>query len=138
MALNEVTLLTGAWLNGVHGTCAETAAFHVAPAMQQTKCAPTTPFPWILIRALRGYRHSFRITCDMCAVSLLESREQRYIKPMSNNTRSESRFGLAVRRYRLVSGRTSGRYLFGSLFSSKVVVCGHCPVTLSIAVNETL
>ena len=24
--------------------------------------------------------HSFRIACDMCVVSLLESREQRYIK----------------------------------------------------------
>ena len=30
-----------------------------------------------------------------------------------------SRFGLAVRRYRLVSGRTSVRYRFGSPFSSK-------------------
>ena len=28
----------------------------------------------------RRYSHSFRITCDMWAVSLLESREQRYIK----------------------------------------------------------
>ena len=34
---------------------------------------------------------------------------------------------------RLVSGRTSVRYRFGSPFSSKnVVVCGHCLVTLSI------
>ena len=32
----------------------------------------------------------FRITCDMCAVSLPESREQRYIKAMnSNNNNSE-------------------------------------------------
>ena len=36
------------------------------------------------IRAVKGYSHSFRITCDMCAVSLLESREQRYIKAMNN------------------------------------------------------
>ena len=28
-----------------------------------------------VIRAIKGYSHSFRITCDMCAVSLLESRE---------------------------------------------------------------
>ena len=39
---------------------------------------------------------------------------------------------------RLVSGRTSVRYRFGSPFSSKVVVCGHCLVTLSLTVNETL
>ena len=44
-----------------------------------------------------------------------------------------SRFGLAVRRYGLVSGRTSVRYRFGSPFSSKrFVVCGHCLVTLFI------
>jgi len=57
-----------------------------------------------------------------------------------------SRFGLVVS-VRLVSGWTSVRYRFGSLFSSKkekrkkkrrkkkkekVVVCGHCLVTLSI------
>ena len=40
-----------------------------------------TPFRWILkIRAMKEYSHSFRIACDMNAVSLLESREQRYIK----------------------------------------------------------
>ena len=42
-----------------------------------------------------------------------------------------SRFGLAVRRFfRLVSGGTSVRKRFGSPFSSEVVVCGHCLVTL--------
>ena len=40
---------------------------------------------------------------------------------------SESRFGLAAVRYR-----------FGSPFFSKVVVCGHCLVTLSLTINETL
>ena len=50
--------------------------FHMAPAMQKPKSATSTPPPWILIiRAIKGYSHSFRITCDMCAVSLLESRE---------------------------------------------------------------
>ena len=49
-----------------------------------------------------------------------------------------SRFGLAVRRYRLVSRGTSVRIRFGSPFSSKVVVCGHCLVTLSLVINETL
>ena len=27
------------------------------------------------VSCLKGYSHSFRIACDMCAVSLLESRE---------------------------------------------------------------
>ena len=63
-------------MNGVHRACAETEAFHVAPAMQQPKSATRTPLPLILItRAIKGYSHSFRITCDMCAVSLLESIE---------------------------------------------------------------
>ena len=39
---------------------------------------------------------------------------------------------------RLVSGRTSVQYRFGSPFSSKVVVCGHGLVTLSLTINETL
>ena len=45
-----------------------------------------------------------------------------------------SRFGLAVR---LVS-RASVRIRFGSLFSSKVVVYGHCFETLPLTINETL
>ena len=43
-----------------------------------------------------------------------------------------SRFGLAV------SWGTSVRIRFGSPFSSKVVVCGHCLMTLSLTINETL
>ena len=33
----------------------------------------------------KGHSHSFRITCDKCAVSLLQSKEERYIKAMNNN-----------------------------------------------------
>ena len=44
-------------------------------------------------------------------------------------------FGLEVR---LVSKGTSVRIRFGSHLSSKVVVCGHCLVTLSLTINETL
>ena len=41
------------------------------------------------------------------------------------------RFGLTVRRVRLVSRRgTSVLIRFGSPFTSKVVVCGHCLVAL--------
>ena len=51
--------VAGAWLNGVHRTYAETAAFHVAPAMQQPKSATSTSLPWILIiHATKGYSHS--------------------------------------------------------------------------------
>ena len=47
--------------------------------------ATSTPLPRVsIIHAVRGYSHSFRIPCDMCAVSLLESREQHYIKAMNN------------------------------------------------------
>ena len=42
----------GAWLNGVHRTCAETAAFQVAPAMQQPQSATSTSLPWIKIQSL--------------------------------------------------------------------------------------
>ena len=38
----------------------------------------------------------------------------------------------------LVSRRTSVQFRFGSSLSSKVVVCGHCPVTLSLTIKETL
>ena len=70
-------------MNGLHRTCAETAAFHVAPAMQRPQNAVGTPLPWVLIiHVIKGYSHSFRSTRDMCALSLLESREQRYIKAM--------------------------------------------------------
>ena len=50
-----------------HVSSISTAAFHVAPAMQQPQSATSTPLPWILItRAIKGYSHSFRITCQ-CA-----------------------------------------------------------------------
>ena len=39
--------------------------------------------------------------------------------------------------YRLGLG-TSVRIRFGSPFSSKIVVCGHCLVILSLTINETL
>ena len=65
--------------------------FHVAPAMQQPNSAVSTPFWCILkIRAIKGYSHSFRITCDMSAASLSESREQRYIKAMNNNNDNDN------------------------------------------------
>ena len=60
--------------------------FCVAPAMQQAVRALSAPL-WRVFqkRAIKGYSHSFRITCDMSAVSLLESREQRYRKAIYHN-----------------------------------------------------
>ena len=60
--------------------------FHVAPAMQQPKSAISTQLPWKFknTRDKKGYSHSFGITCDMCAASLLDSCEQRYIKAMNH------------------------------------------------------
>ena len=47
---------------------------------------PYNNHPWILIiRAIKGYSHSFRITCDICAVSLLESREMSCVRAMNMN-----------------------------------------------------
>ena len=58
--------------------------FHVAPAMQQPSITVSTPLQQILkICAMKGYSQSFRITCDVSAVSLLESRG--YIKAINNN-----------------------------------------------------
>ena len=54
----------------------------------------------------------------------------RELRPLSQ---AESRFGLAVR---LVSRGTSVRICFGSPFSSKVVVCGLCLVTLSLTIMK--
>ena len=48
---------------------------------------------------------------------------------------SSNRLGPAVR---LVNRRASVRFHFGAPLSSKVVVCGHCLVTLSLTANETL
>ena len=51
--------------------------FHVTPVMQQPKNAISTQLSWRLkkIRAMKGHSHLFIIICDMCAVSLFESRE---------------------------------------------------------------
>ena len=42
------------------------------------------------IRAIKGYSHSFRIARSMCAMSLLSSREQRYIKAMSRTVKKNN------------------------------------------------
>jgi len=55
-------------------TCAETAAVSRG-TMQQPKSSAGTPL---------GYSHSLTITCDMSAVSLIESRDPRWIKVNSN------------------------------------------------------
>ena len=60
-------------MNGILRTCAETAAFHVAPSMQQTKSATSTPLLWILIiRAIKLVTHA---EPQASAVSLLKRAE---------------------------------------------------------------
>ena len=64
--------------------------FHVAPAMQQPNSVDSTPHRWILkILSIKSDSHSFKISCDMNTVSLLESREQRYIRAINNNNNEE-------------------------------------------------
>ena len=48
-----------------------------------------------------------------------------------------SRFGLAVRRWTGKQKDLSSNPLRLSFLFKKVVVCGHCLVTLSLAINET-
>ena len=53
---------------GLHRTCAQTATFHVAPAMQQLECNQYTTS--VDINNTRYKKlHSFRITCDVCSES---------------------------------------------------------------------
>ena len=78
--------------------------FHVAPAKQKPSSAVSSLLEDIKKRAIKKYSHSLRITIiiimyiycalinalsaqswNMSTVSLLESREQRYIKAVSNN-----------------------------------------------------
>ena len=58
----------------VHRTCTKTAAFHLAPAMQQPKRAIGTPLLWILlliICTIKGLslieNHKSQATCAMSA-----------------------------------------------------------------------
>ena len=44
----------------------------------------------------KGHSHSFRITCDMCAVSLLQSKEERYIKAMNNNNNDNNNLASTI------------------------------------------
>ena len=73
MALHEVTC-DGAWLYGEHRTCAVTAA--VSRAWQQSRnnqsCKYVHHFGGYSKHAIESYIHSFRITRDKSAVSLLQ------------------------------------------------------------------
>ena len=77
---------------------------------------------------------NYDMTCLLYRLSLICFYHQRDIKQKQNEQMVifMSRFGLAVR---LVSRETSIGICFGSPFSSKVVVCGHRLVTLSLTIN---
>ena len=103
--------------------------FHVAPAMQQPKSAISTPLPRILIiLAMKGYNHSIRITCDMCAVSLLSSREYRYIKAMNNNNNKKN-----TKFYRFFKTF----YVFGSCFRVVILVPDSPPFTPLLLLHQS-
>ena len=53
----------GAWLYGVHRTCAETAAVSCGNSHAS---AVSTPLRWIFKNALLKASHSCRITCERC------------------------------------------------------------------------
>ena len=74
MALNEVTLKPGAWLNGVHRTCAETAAFHVAMQQPQSAYQYTTS---VDINNTRYKRIQSLIQNHMRHVRIESAQEQR-------------------------------------------------------------
>ena len=85
---------------------------------------------------LESQENPFRITCDMNVMSLLESGEWRYIKATNNTHTHREPVWPSGKRVRLVSGGTSVRIRFGSPFSSKGVVCGHCLVALSLTIMK--
>ena len=57
---------------------------------------------------------------------------------LSPSEKNVSRFGLAVRRYAGKRKDLGSIPLRLSFLFKKVVVCGHCLVTLSLTINETL
>ena len=69
--------------NGVHITCTETAAFHVAPAMQQSKSSISTPLLWIL--KIRTTKRLQSLIQNHMRYARSESAQEHYIKAMNNN-----------------------------------------------------
>ena len=66
------------------------AVFHVAPAMQHPKeCCQYTTSVDINNTHYKKFQALIQNHMSMCAVSLLESREQCYIKAMNNNNNNE-------------------------------------------------
>ena len=69
---------------------------------------------------------------------LLLIRPDSSLTPTTRLPQIVSSFGLAPLRRYAGKQRDHGSNRFGSPFSSKVVVCGHCLVTLSLTIKETL
>ena len=76
VALNEMTLQTGAWLNGAHRTCAERVAVSRGTSHATTKnCCQYTTSVDIKNTCYKRIQSVIQNHMPMCAVSLLESRE---------------------------------------------------------------
>ena len=86
-AHRAVHSLIGAWMNGVHRTCAEMAAASCGTSHAPTNSAVSTPFQWILkIWAIKQVTCSeSHMTWTQRACSRAETREQHYTKVINNN-----------------------------------------------------
>ena len=91
---------------------------------------------WVCSRAENGAVLKWSTTCNewRCIKVINNLQWMALYKSDQQPAMCVSQFVLAVR---LVSKGTSVRIRFGSPFSSKIVVCGQCLVTLSITTNET-
>ena len=107
----------GAWLYGVHRTRRDGSSF-----MWLQPCKYITSVDSKAI-------HSCGITYEGS-----ESARERRTALYKNDQHTQPVWPSG----KLVSRRPAVRFRFSSPLSSKVVVCGHCLVTLSLIINETL
>ena len=144
------------WLYGVYRKCAETAAVSRgtshATTTETALSVHTAPLQWT-VETITCYKRIqsrviqnhiiMRHECDESApdqrIAPYKSRDQQFNKCNNNNNNSVSRFDLAaVRQVRLSGKQDLGSIppLRLSFLFKKVVVCGHCFVTLSLTINR--
>ena len=98
----------------VYTECAEMAAVLSSTSHVRTNSAATTPLGWIFkVCCKKSYSHSFSVTCNKSAVSLLESGEF-YIKRSTTPTQAtdlqigKTKLNLSVQTPRSHEGRVQG------------------------------
>ena len=99
---------------------AETAAVSrgTSHATNKQRCKHTTTSVEIQ-NALSKPGPSFRMACDMSAVSLLERGEQRFVKAISNNKHQAPLYGKCLKAMLGVCVSTSPTFLANHLFVTK-------------------